>query len=69
LPRGPGSYGNICHKIHSEQHARSTILIIIEGDKGDGFDVEGELSEIHELPKFFRKIADALEADLKKGVV
>jgi len=68
MPRGRGQYAKYCFKIRNETKAKAVILIIIDGNDGDGMEVHGEV-DVFGLPAYFRELANEMELDLKKGVV
>ena len=62
---GPGKYDELCTRVRMEALARGAALIIIGGEKGDGFSVQGPLAITVLLPELLRRMADQIEADLK----
>jgi hypothetical protein len=59
---GPGRYNEVCADVRKRTHAKGVILIVMEGDKGEGFEVQAPLDIVLALPKLLRSLADQIEA-------
>ena len=59
---GPGKYDPECERVFDETHARCVALIVIGGDRGEGFAVTGQLPEIQRLPELLEEMARQIRA-------
>lgn len=63
---GPGKYDDEATIVRERTKARGVIVIVLGGDKGNGFAVQSEgLDLTAEMPAFLRAMADQIEADLR----
>lgn len=53
MAHGPGKYDEICTEVRERLNALGIVLIVIQGDKGDGF-------EVQVIPELAGTVADAL---------
>lgn len=60
---GPGKYDELATQAREAAKARGVILILIEGDKGAGFAVQGDFELTLAIPSILRSIADQIEQD------
>lgn len=67
---GPGKYDKETTMVMEATNAQGVVLIVIGGDRGDGFSVQATLEVTLALPMILpmmlRSIADQVEADLTK---
>lgn len=63
---GPGKYDTLCTEVRTKAKAESVILIIIGGDKGNGFSVQAEAGLTLKLPDILRSMADQIEESIPK---
>ena len=61
---GPGKYGAECIDLLHKLNAEATILMVIHGERGDGFSVTSTIGPLHDLPRLLRYVADTVEKDL-----
>jgi len=59
---GPGKYDELCTKVRTEAKAGGVVLIVLRGDRGDGFSVQGPGEMVFVLPAILRQVADDIEA-------
>jgi hypothetical protein len=59
---GPGRYNEVATYVRKRVNAKGVVLIIMEGDKGEGFEVQAPLPIVLGLPKLLREVADQIEA-------
>jgi hypothetical protein len=64
---GPGKYDAVCTSVRELTKAKGVLIMVIEGDMGDGFSCQMDLEGILRLPSVLRHMADQIEADHKKG--
>lgn len=60
---GPGKYDDEATMVQKSTNASGVILIVIGGDKGEGFSCQATMPVLLGLPSMLRSIADQLEAD------
>lgn len=63
---GPGKYDEETTMIQARTQAAGVILIVIGGNKGEGFSCQATLEVTLALPKMLRTIADQMEADVQE---
>jgi hypothetical protein len=63
---GPGKYDAETTMVQQATNAAGVVLIIIDGNKGQGFSVQATLAVTMALPAILRAVADQLEADAKE---
>ena len=61
---GPGKYDDETTAVMKATHAAGVILIVIGGDKGQGFSVQATPEVTRALPAMLRLIADQIETDI-----
>jgi hypothetical protein len=61
---GPGKYDAECSVAQKATNAASVILIVLGGDRGDGFSVQATPEIIWAMPDMLREIAKQLEIDI-----
>ena len=59
---GPGKYDLECQRVVDETGASCVVLIVVGGDRGDGFAVTGEGHEIARLPGVLESMAQQIRA-------
>jgi hypothetical protein len=64
--RGPGKYDDLATTVREQAKANGVIVIVIGGDKGTGFSVQGGVETLLALPTILRSTADQIEQDLKQ---
>lgn len=60
---GAGKYDDLATTVREQAHARGVIVIVIGGDKGEGFAMQADLYTLMTLPPMLRHIADQIERD------
>jgi hypothetical protein len=63
---GPGKYDDEATWVRERIKASGVILIVVGGDRGQGFEVQATLEVTLNLPTMLRTLADQIEADLKQ---
>jgi hypothetical protein len=64
---GPGRYDDIATAVQAQTQARGVILIVVSGNRGEGFECHATMEVTQALPKMLRHIADQIEADFNTG--
>lgn len=60
-----GKYSAMCDEVFNRTRAEGTVVVIYNGDKGNGFSAVGSPDFLLELPKILRLMADQMEAEDK----
>lgn len=63
---GPGKYDDVCTEIRTKTNAQGVVVIILKGNKGDGFSMQADPVTTAALPEMLESIARQIRADLKK---
>jgi hypothetical protein len=68
MPEGPGKYDEECEGVLKSTNAIACILLVLGGDKGNGFEVAStEPGLKKEIPKLLREMADQIEHETKNN--
>lgn len=63
---GAGKYYEETQSLRSTLPARGVLLIVIEGPKGTGFEIQIPPELCQKMPMALREVADKMEADLAR---
>lgn len=63
---GAGKYDEECTKLRENTKAKGVIIMVVDGNKGEGFSVQATPDVMPSLPAILRKIADDMEANIKE---
>lgn len=61
---GPGRYADQCTAARAGCQAKGIVLLVYEGTRGPGFEVQGPLEMIRQLPEVLRDLAEHIEGQL-----
>ena len=61
--RGAGKYDDEATLVRERTKAKGVLIIVIGGDKGEGFACQADLTTTLAIPKMLRHVADQIEAD------
>lgn len=61
MPNGAGKYDNLCTKVREEVDAKGALVIIIDGNKGNGFSAQLPPESAQGIPSMLRTVADQIE--------
>lgn len=61
---GPGKYNYQCTRVR-EMTGGGVILIVVDGKRGEGFEVQATLEQILKLPAMLRTVADGIDQQIK----
>ena len=64
---GPGKYDDWCSRIIEQHHPQGVLVMVVGGDRGEGFSVQAIKPAMDALPRALRIMADAIEQQLKSG--
>jgi hypothetical protein len=67
MAEGPGKYDNACTVARETTNAAAVILIVVGGELGHGFSIQGERGIVSRLPSMLREIASQIEKASDKG--
>lgn len=65
MPEGPGKYDHLCAEVRGKAKAAGVILIVIEGEHGNGFSAQLPEDLMFATPQALRQVADEMEKDLR----
>ncbi len=65
----PGKYHDECMHVHATTNSKATVLIVLGGDRGDGFAVHAPRLLQLGMPKMLRVLADSIESALRDPAV
>ena len=64
---GPGKYDEEATMVMERVKAQGVILIVVGGNKGEGFACQATLPTMLGIPEMLRNMADEIERDLESG--
>jgi len=62
MTTGSGKYDDVCTTVRERTGARAVAVIIIDGDKGNGFSVQSEEAWLKVLPDILETMAQKIRA-------
>lgn len=62
---GPGKYDELCTLAREAAEAKAAVLILLSGNRGNGFSVQAPPEFTLKLPHVLRDMADQIERDLR----
>ena len=62
---GPGKYDDLCTLVRQRVGGDGVIVIVLGGDRGNGFAFQADLKTALLLPQMLRHTADQIESDSK----
>lgn len=60
MPMGPGAYDDICTDARQKARARGALLVIIGGERGEGFSCQATPADLATLPEILETVAAEL---------
>ena len=60
---GPGKYDDLTTYVREKSEAHGVIVIIVGGNKGEGFSCQADIVTLSLLPKMLRDVANQIEKD------
>jgi hypothetical protein len=67
MTHGPGKYDQFATYVRVHTEAAAVVVIVIDGNKGEGFSVQADETVVLKLPAMLRALADEMDRDLKSG--
>lgn len=65
MPIGPGKYDDQATRVREETEAEGVMVVVVNGNLGGGFSVQGPIDFQIGLPDVLRFMADQIEGSLK----
>jgi hypothetical protein len=62
--KGPGKYDAICTQARESAQAEGAIVIIINGNMGSGFSVQGPADLVQQLPNILQSMASQIRNEV-----
>ena len=60
----PGRYNDLCTEARTNANAAGCLLVIVDGNLGDGLAVQALSSVVEAMPAILRAIADDIENEI-----
>jgi hypothetical protein len=57
---GPGKYDDLCTLVRERAEATGAIVIVIDGNRGNGFSCQAGVGTLLELPDILEKLAEQI---------
>lgn len=64
MPLGAGKYDDLATLVREKAEARGVVVIVFDGNKGQGFSIQGDLRVALALSGVLRAVADDIDRDL-----
>lgn len=64
MPIGPGKYDDLCTDVRERSKAHFAAVIIVGGELGSGFAVQGDMATQLALPDMLEKMARDIRQDI-----
>jgi methylmalonyl-CoA mutase cobalamin-binding subunit len=65
MATGPGRYDDLCTYVREQAEAKGAILIIIGGNKGEGFECQLDNLTMARMPELLEGIAAQIRKDME----
>jgi len=65
---GPGKYDSLATLVRRRARARAVIVLVMQGDHGNGFSVQGDDESMRIIVPLLRTMADDIEKDLESNL-
>lgn len=59
---GAGKYDDLCTYVRTEAEAKTVLVVILEGNKGSGFSVQGDINDVAGVPTLLENVAKGIRA-------
>jgi hypothetical protein len=67
MPAGPGKYHDEAQALRRQVQAESLVVIVTNGVKGSGFEIQADFDFLVVLPDVLRHVAREIEQSLARG--
>ena len=65
---GPGKYDEACTVARLSTGAGGIVLMVVDGNQGNGFSVQGQPELVFRLPELLEQMAQDIRASLTAGM-
>lgn len=65
MPEGPGKYDTECEAARESTKAAAVLLIVLDGERGDGFSMTVDLSRLNLRPFQVAQLLRSVAADME----
>ena len=62
MTTGSGKYDDVCTTVRERTGARCVVIMVVDGDKGNGFSVQCEEAWLKYLPDILQDMAERIRA-------
>lgn len=69
MPMGPGAYDNLCTYVREQAKAQGAIVIVLGGEKGQGFSMQADAITTLTVPDILERVAKEIRASFRSGVI
>jgi len=67
MATGPGRYDDLCTYVREQAQARGTIVIVIGGNRGEGFECQLDYETMLRVPDLLESMAKQIRDDMEMG--
>jgi hypothetical protein len=60
---GAGKYDDVCTFVRVQTQAAGALVVVLDGAKGDGFSLQGDVATVLALPELLEHLARQIRAD------
>jgi hypothetical protein len=65
MPAGPGKYDQLCTIVRQKARAEAAIVVIVGGERGSGFSVQGDPAVIIQFPEMLEEMAKEIRESMR----
>jgi len=63
----PGKYDDLCTEVREKAQAMGAVIIIFDGNKGNGFSIQLPFEQLLKLPDVLEDVAKGIRKDLERA--
>lgn len=67
MASGPGRYDDLCTYVREQAEARGAIIIVIGGNRGEGFECQLDYITMTKVPELLERMAAQIRNDIEEG--
>lgn len=64
---GAGKYDDLCTYVREQTKAAGVLVIVLDGERGNGFSCQADLPTTMGVPDLLEHIARQIRADMERG--
>jgi hypothetical protein len=68
MPHGPGKYDAACTQARESTKATAVLLIVFNGEHGNGFSLQGDLLTLVNVPEILENVAADIRAEREEMI-